>query len=213
VTGVQTCALPIWKYSAEGAYQFGQKQDPNLKNSLVAPSAVTTGFREIDAFAVNSKLSYLFKDKLNNQLSLSYEFISGDNPKSKNDEMFDVLWGRWPRWSEIGLYIYAPEARVGQEANLHRLGPTWSVSPFKDLDFTAAYQVLLAQEEVATRAVAPGLFTNAGTFRGHFLQAVLKYKFSQHLSGHLWSEFLFPGDYYVSRSMIPFLRAEIMLTF
>jgi len=41
---------------------------------------------------------------------------------------------------------------------------------------------------------------------------VLKYKFSKHLSGHLWSEFVFPGDYYVNRDMITFLRAEIMLT-
>lgn len=202
-----------WKYSAEGAYQFGQKQDPNIKSIYLAPSAVTTGFRDLDAFGVNSKLTYLFKDKLNNQVGVSYEFLTGDNPKSKNDEMFDVLWGRWPRWAEIGLYMYAPEARIGQEANLHRFGPTYSVSPMKNLDFTASYYALFSEEQVATRAAGPGLFSNSGNFRGHFVQGVLKYKFSQHLSGHLWSEFLFPGDYYVQKTMIPFLRAEVSLAF
>ena len=56
-------------------------------------------------------------------------------------------------------------------------------------------------------------FTGTGDFRGHYLQAVLKYKFNKHLSGHLWSEFLFPGDFYASRGMMDFLRAEIMYTF
>jgi hypothetical protein len=56
-------------------------------------------------------------------------------------------------------------------------------------------------------------FSNSGTFRGHYLQGVLKYKFSEHLSGHLWSELLFPGDYYTQRKTMSFLRAELMFTF
>jgi hypothetical protein len=221
-----------WKYSAEGAYQFGRKQDPELNgqtggpNPLLADSAQTTGFRNLSAFGVNSKLSYLFKDPMNNQLSLSFEFLSGDDPNTKTDEMFDVLWGRWPRWSEMyNIYGYVQETRVGQTANLYRFGPTWSLSPVKNLDFSASYFAMFADQAVPTRdlneTLLPALggpamlgpFTGTGNFRGHYLQAVLKYKFSKHLSGHLWSEFLFPGNYYVSRSMMDFLRAEIMFTF
>lgn len=206
-----------WKYSVEGAYQCGQKEDPGLNHAglspYLSPAAQAAGFRDMAAFAANTKLSYLFNDKLKNQVSLSYEFISGDNPNTKNDEMFDVLWGRWPRWSEIGLYIYAPEARVGQEGNLHRFGPTWSVSPVKNLTFSTSYYALFSDQNAATRAVAPGLFTQSGNFRGHFAQAVLKYAFNKHLNGHLWGEVLFPGDYYVIRTVIPFLRAEVTLTF
>ena len=58
----------------------------------------------------------------------------------------------------------------------------------------------------------PGV-TFGGNFRGHYLQVILKYKFSRHLSGHLWSEFLFPGNYYVSRNVVDFLRAEVLFTF
>jgi len=215
-----------WKYSVEGAYQFGEKQDPELNqggsNPLLAPSAQTTGFRDIKAFAVNNKLNYLFKDPWNNQLAFSYEFISGDNSRTGNDEMFDVLWGRWPRWSEMyNIYSYVPESRVGQTANLHRFGPTWSVTPIKDLDFSLSYYALLADQNAPTRALnqAFGLpaadtpFTNNGNFRGHYFQAILKYKFTKNISGHLWSEFLLPGDYYVSRGMVDFLRAEMMFTF
>jgi hypothetical protein len=167
----------------------------------------------MNAFGVNSKLSYLFKDKLSNQLSLSFEFLSGDNPNTGSDEMFDVLWGRWPRWSEIALYSYAAETRIGQQANLNRFGPTWSLFPVKNLEFSASYYALFAIEDIPTREASSTLFTNDGQFRGHFIQAFLKYKFSQHLSAHLWSEFLFPGDYYVNKDLMTFLRAEVMFTF
>ncbi len=90
---------------------------------------------------------------MNTQLGLSYEFLSGDDPSTKNDEMFDVLWGRWPRWSEVyNIYSYVQETRVGQTANLHRIGPTLTLTPIKDLDLSASYYVLLADQEVATRS-------------------------------------------------------------
>ena len=202
-----------WKYSAEGAYQLGTKQDARV----MFPTS-STDYRGINAYGFNSKLSYLLKDPLNNQFNFSFEYLSGDNPNSKGDEMFDVLWGRWPRWSEIGLYSYAAETRIGQEANLIRFGPTWTVNPLKKMEFSASYYALFAPESVATRDATaksgtPGtLFTDNGHFRGHFLSGMLKYKFSQHMSGHLWSEFQFPGDYYVSKTMIPFLRAELFFT-
>ena len=225
-----------WKYSAEGAYQFGRKQDLELNSALAYlrpndPSVQTTGFRELSAFGVNSKLSYLFKDRWNDQLSLSFEFLSGDDPNTKSDEMFDSLWGRWPQWSEMyNVYSYIQETRVGQTANLYRVGPTWSVTPVKDLNFSASYYALFADQAVPTRDIdasyqlpdltseggpnlkSQGPFSTTGTFRGHYLQAILKYKFSQHLSGHLWGELLFPGDYYVDRGMVTFLRAELMFS-
>jgi hypothetical protein len=196
-----------WKYSVEGAYQFGEKQD-----STVRYPSVISGYRDINAFGANTKLTYMLRDKLNNQFSLSYEFLSGDNPNTQDDEMFDVLWGRWPRWSEMGLYNFAAETRIGNEANMQRVGPTWSIDPIKNLNFSASYLAWLAIEDVPTRGV-PGPFTNTGNFRGHFFQGVLKYKFSKHLSGHLWSEFMLPGHYYTSTTLMSFLRAEVMLTF
>jgi hypothetical protein len=201
-----------WKYSVEGAYQFGEKQDPNLKHSDGGAAAALL-YHDLNAFGINSRLSYLFKDKLNNQAYLSFEYLSGDDPGTGSDEMFDVLWGRWPRWSELyNVYSYIPETRVGQTANLYRFGPGWSISPTKRMDFSVNYNALFSDQAVATRENIPSAFTGTGNFRGHYLQAILKYKFSQHMSGHLWSEFVFPGDYYKSTQMMTFLRAELLFT-
>lgn len=213
-----------WKYTVEGAYQFGRKLDPVLNQGganaqILEPSAQTTGFREIDAFGGQSKVTYLFGDEWKNQLSLSYEYLSGDNPHTKNDEMFDVLWGRWPQWSEMyNIYSYVPETRVGQTANLQRVGPTWSVTPVKKLDFSLSYYALFANQDVPTRALgapvfAQDSFSDSGDFRGHYLQAILKYKFNDYVSAHLWSEFLWEGDFYAKQQMMDFLRAEVMFTF
>ncbi len=200
-----------WNYSAEGAYQFGRKQ---YQYNAPVTAPLDEKSHNLDAFGVNSKISYLFNDKLNDQLSMVFEFLSGDNPNTGNDEMFDVLWGRYPQWSEMyNVYSYVNETRVGQTANLIRFGPTWSLDPIKDMNFSLSYNALFADQDVPTQATVPSDFTGTGDFRGHYLQAVLKYKFNKHLSGHLWSEFLFPGDYYTSRSMMDFLRAEIMYTF
>ncbi len=197
-----------WKYWVEGAYQFGRKHDP----AVLYPAPVT-GYRHIDAFGLNSKLIYMFKDKLNNQLTASLEILSGDDPNSNNDEMFDVLWGRWPRWSEIGLYSYAGETRIGQEANLIRFGPTWTINPTKKMEFSTSYYAMFTLTDTPTREVSPTLFSHNDNFRGHFASAILKYKFSQHMNGHLWSEFQFPGGYYAYHDVIPWFRAEVMFTF
>jgi hypothetical protein len=127
--------------------------------------------------------------------------------------MFDVLWGRYARWSEVGLFTYLPESRIGQEANLQRFGPTWTILPLAKLDFSASYFAMFASNDTATRASNPALFTGTGNFRGHFAQAFVKYRFNQHLSGHLWSEFYFPGDYYTSRTTAYFFRAELFFVF
>jgi hypothetical protein len=208
-----------WKYSAEGAYQFGQKKDPFLNragnNALLSPGAQTTDFRDLSAFGFNNKLSYLFNDKLKNQVFVSYEFLSGDDSNTKQDEMFDVLWGRWPRWSELYIpYSYIPETRTGQVGNIHRFGPGWSLVPMRNMDFSLNYNLMYSDQDTPTRANQPQLFSRNGSFRGHYLQAILKYKFSQHVSGHLWSEFVFPGNFYASGDQaMTFLRAELWFTF
>jgi hypothetical protein len=61
--------------------------------------------------------------------------------------------------------------------------------------------------------VAPTAFSNNGNFRGHYLQAVLKQQFTKNISGHLWGEWIWEGNYYAQRDLMTFLRAEVMFTF
>ena len=163
-----------WTYSVEGAYQFGQKQD-----GTVTYPVVENGWRTLSAYAGKLKLSYLFKDSLNNQLSLVGEFLSGDNPDSTGqDEMFDVLWGRWPRWSELYIYSYVNETsgKIAQMNNLGRVGASWSFNPVKKLTCSLMYNAMFAPESTPTRTVDSSLFTSTGNFRGHYIQAILKYQ-------------------------------------
>jgi len=199
-----------WSYSLEGAYQFGEKQDPTAKVPVSQ-----TGERDIAAFGANARLSYLCKDPRNNQFHLVYEYLSGDDPSTENDEMFDILWGRWPRMSELYLYsyIYETSGKVAQWNNLHRIGGGWTMAPMNGMHLGVYYNALFAPESVPTRTVAPALFTMDGDFRGHYLQAVLKHQFSKRLAGHLWGEWVWAGDYYATRDLFTFLRAELLFTF
>jgi len=205
-----------WFYSVEGAYQFGHKQDATVQASYVNSK---TDWREIAAYAGKAKLSYLFKDPMKNQISLIGEFLSGDDPNTKGkDEMFDILWGRWPRWSEAMPFYYANETsgRMAQMNNLGRIGASWSITPVKDTTFTAMYNALLAPESVPTRDMTTTTieqFSRNGNFRGHYVQTVLKHQFNKHMSAYVMGEGIWQGDYYNQHDLMTFVRAEINLTF
>lgn len=192
-----------WKYRMEGALQFGQRQEPRL----------STAYNGVEAFGFNSRLSYLFKDKWNNQLHLDYEYLSGDDPATARNEMFDVLWARWPRFSEMYIYSYAPEVRIAQVANLHRFGPSWTLSPTKKMDLSFAYNLMYADEPASPLVAANAAFAKTGSFRGHYLQGILKYKFCANASGHLWAEMVAPGSFYTFQQPHTWLRAEMLFTF
>ena len=204
---------PNWKYALEGAYQCGEKEDPMVQHPVPE-----TQRREISAYGANASLTYLVKDPMDNQFSAVFEYLSGDNPKTTGrDEMFDVLWGRWPRWSELYIYSYANETggKIAQMNNLLRFGPNWTVTPANNTTFSLTYNALFAPQAVPTRAVNIPVtqFSNDGHFRGHYVQAVLKHKFSKYISAHLWAEAVSQGDYYARRDLMTFVRAETVFAF
>jgi hypothetical protein len=202
-----------WSYSAEGAYQFGSKQDATVGKAYVNSS---TDFRDISAYAGKLRVNYLFKDQMKNQVSLVGEFLSGDDPNTKGkDEMFDVLWGRWPRWTELGTWCYAAETsgKYLQMNNLGRVGLNWNVTPVKGLNFNAMYNALFAPESTPTRTIAATQFSNNGNFRGHYVQGILKYQWNKYVTAQVKGELLCEGDYYSHRDLMSFLRTELNFTF
>jgi hypothetical protein len=202
-----------WSYSVEGAYQFGHKQDAMVGAAYVNS---TKDWREINAYAGKLRINYLFKDHMQNQVSLIGEFLSGDDPNTKGkDEMFDVLWGRWPRWTELGTWCYATETagKYLQMNNIGRVGPNWNITPLKGLNFNLMYNALFAPESIPTRTLAATQFNNKGNFRGHYVQGILKYQWNKYVSTQIKGELLCEGDYYAHRDLMSFLRTELNLTF
>ena len=202
-----------WSYSVEGAYQFGHKQDAMVGADYVNSKE---DWRDINAYAGKVRVNYLFKDQMKNQVSLVGEFLSGDDPNTKGtDEMFDVLWGRWPRWTELGTWCYAAETagKYLQMNNIGRIGLNWNVTPVKGLNFNAMYNALFAPESTPTRTIAATQFSNNGNFRGHYVQGILKYQWNKYVTTQVKGELLCEGDYYSHRDLMSFLRTELNITF
>jgi hypothetical protein len=203
---------PHWSYSAEGAWQWGWKQDSSVRT----PVNLGAARRDIQSYGWNAKLSYLCKDAMDNQVSLVGEFLSGDDPGTTGkDEMFDVLWGRWPRFSELYIYSYPMETagKVAQLNNLLRLGTSWSFVPAKGTTVSLTYNAWFAPESVPTRAMNSALFSRSGHFRGNFGQLWVKHQFSNHVSGQVWAEVLREGNYYARRDLLSYVRAEMLVGF
>ncbi len=178
----------------EGAYQFGDKNGERMS-----------------AWGLNGRIGYAFNDAMKNELRLNFEYLSGDNPNSAQNEQFDPLWGRWPQWSELFVYTDIRETRVAQTTNLIRIGPEYVVKPLPQVELDLRYNALFANENIADSS----FINDNGYFRGHLFSAILRYKLNQHLSAHLWTEYLVPGDYYqdANRDNAVYFRAELFLTF
>lgn len=195
-----------WNARGEGAYQFGNRFNP----AMFGANAPT----ELSAYGFNGRISYLFNDQIKNQLRLSYEYLSGDDPNSSTNGQFDPLWGRWPQWSELYIYTYAMETRVAETTNLQRVAFGWQANPTQKLELAADYHLLFANDNTFADS-KPTIFTSDGKFRGQLFTAVARYKFNRYMAGHLWGEYFIPGDYYTRdrRDNAVYLRAELVFTF
>ncbi len=188
---------PNWALRAEGAYEWG-----------------TRNHRDLNALGFNSRLTYSFNDNLKNQLHGDFEYLSGDDPNNGSDQAFDPLWGRWPQWSELMIYQWPLDSRVGEATNLQRLNVGWIAQVHPTTQLLVDYHALWADEESTRYASQTANISHDGDFRGHLFTAWLKTKFSKHVSGHLVAEYLATGDYYAEnrRDDSFFVRAEVNLT-
>ncbi len=168
----------------------------------------TAQVQNYQALAAQSQITYSFKDKLNNTVRAGYEFLSGDDPTTSEYERSDLIWGRYPRYSELLVYNPTTGPRTGDLGNYHRFTAGWSINPFRKTQFALDYHALFSVEHEAVYGTQ-----TTGDFRGHLVTALLEYTFNKHLKGHLRAEFFAPGSYYdgtgASKEMETFLRAEL----
>lgn len=216
--GARVAGTPAehWQYSVEGAYQWGRRNDAS-GTFTAATNLAKYGelSRDVASYGGIAKLTYSFKDKLNNQLTFSTEYLSGDKAGTGKDEMFDNLWGRIPRISEVWAVTLGQDTgRNSQYSNLYRFGATWSLAPTKNTTVSATYGALFAPEANPTRVAASNkLFSRDSHFRGQIFQVVVKQKFTKQLSGLVLAEFCPMGGYYTHTDNMTFLRAEMLVTF
>jgi len=200
-------------------YTFGVRQAStltdhwSLRDELAGQFGDKNG-QHVCALATLNRLTYFFNDKYSNELHMDYEFVSGDDPRTKGtNEAFDMLWGRWPRWSELYIYTYAMDGGVAANNNLHRIAWGWQMNPMRNMQISLDYHLLFADENTYG-GVKPG-FSKGGKFRGQLLTWWLRYKFSEHLSSHVMAEVFGPGDYYTPQknSTAAWVRWELIFSY
>ena len=183
-------------YRVEVAPQFGEKERENL-NSL----------------GVNSRLMHKLQDAIQSTVFFDYEYRSGDDDPNGH---FDILWGRYPQWSEIfNGYADAVEGPPAMSTNLHRFGPGLVCSPMDEMTLTALYQILMGDRNLP----APGLLSDNGHLRGQLLAAIVKHNLVKHgdvvhVKHHFLGELFFPGNFYSHDRNDPaaFARYEILFS-
>ena len=187
-----------WKYRAEAAYQTGRKAGDL---PVGRPNRLATDPPEdLSAWGTLDTLEYQFKDPHDNATHFTYEYASGDDPGTNRDERFDLLWGRWPRWSELMIYTWANETRVADNTNLHRFNIGHRIQINRQWQLTGDYHALFADQNSGATSPTRLHLSNSEKFRGHLLTSWLRYKFSDQLYGHVLGEYFTPGDYYVNPS-------------
>ena len=179
-------AADHWKYRAEGAIQTGEKSD-------ITADLNAGEMQDMEGYGALATLEYQFKDSHANATHVTYEYASGDDPDTEDNEQFDLLWGEWPRWSELLIYTASYETTPAELTNLHRLNVGHKFDLTKQWTLTADYHALWADE---TGSSSRYDISDDDKFRGHLITAWAKFKFSSQLYGHLLGEYFIPGDYY-----------------
>ncbi|MFA5784662.1 MAG: hypothetical protein WC962_07260 [Phycisphaerae bacterium] len=203
-----------WSARAEGAMQVGDKEEP-----------FTGRMADLEAFGFVSKLDYNFNDEKKNNLHIGYEYLSGDDPDTRDYEQFDPLWGEWPQWSELYVYTYNLETMIGETTNLHRFNVGHSFKPAPNWQINTDYHALWAAENTSDQAryaypwynVVSNDFntSNDSKFRGHLFTLWVKWQCCPQLRWHWLAEYFSPGSYYSQaiRDGAYFLRFNIEYTF
>lgn len=187
---------PRWKLRAEGAYEWGTRNDADLS-----------------AFGFNGRLGYLLNDRYDQELHLGYEYLSGDDPGDASDQAFDPLWGRWAQWSELLIYDATLDSRISECTNFQRINLGWGAQVHPTARVTLDYHAVWANENSARTPAQFANLSEDGKFRGHLFAGWLRIKLDRHLSGHLVAEYFQPGNYYAKdrRDNGFFVRAELSL--
>lgn len=205
-----------WKYSTNVAGQFGNRDGQ--------AGAYTNNNQEICAWATNNRITYLFNDAWKDEVYFDYEFLSGDKAhrysNDGRDEGFDVLWGRYPRWTEGYGFSYAAENRGNMNGrtmdlgNTHRFGPGWSAKPTSAMEVGLRYNFLFADETTQYDLNPQNLVFGSSHYRGQMLVPYFKYAFNQHMFTRVMPEFFFPGGFYkdLCNDVGTFVRVEFVFT-
>ena len=164
--------------------------------------------RDLRAWAGYARIRKAFAGPTKPSLSLAYIGMSGDDPATAEIEGWDPLFSRWPRWSELYIYSYAPETGVAYWTNTGMWEAELRLAPARPLALRATYYRMSAFHAWA----AKGALFGPGTGRGDLFQLRADLALGASWKGHVLWEHLSPGDFYSGGDSGHFLRFEVTYT-
>jgi hypothetical protein len=183
-----------WKLRGEIAYQWGEYNGGNDKSAFGGYAFLTRSFKEA---------------RFSPSIEIGYSYLSGDKPSTTKDEGWDPVFSRWPWWSELMLYYYLYDGEIAKWTNLNGWRTSLNLNLSKNTILSLYYNYLRANEPKPVFNL--GI---KGKERGHVPQLILKHKFTDYLSSHLWIEYFILGDYYPDNHKNSlFLRWELSFKF
>lgn len=183
------------KANIELAYQVGERGDVDQRG-FGTDSFLLYAIRPLEEWSVEARAGFYY--------------LSGDDPKTKDDEGWNPLWARYPQYSELYVYAWDAEA-AGRWSNLMMPNVGLSLKPVAWMKVSLFGGYMVAPEEDG-----PG----GGDERGWL--GVAKSEFTirekllgkkDKLTGHLWFEVLEPGDYYKVNDTAWLARWQVLYEF
>lgn len=138
-----------------------------------------------------------------------YWGFSGDDPATKDNEGWDPIFSRWPKWSELYIYSQVREKGVAYWTNTGMFQAETGFSPHKKIDLRFTFYQMNAFHPFPGNAAMFG----SGTNRGQNFQAKMDFVPYKNFKGHVLYETQAPGDFYRNQPGGYFLRFEISYLF
>ncbi|MBN2412620.1 alginate export family protein [candidate division KSB1 bacterium] len=188
--------VPKLSLTTEWAYQFGSQGESDQRS-----------------FGGYAYLSYLAQEQKKGTFKGGLNILSGDDPATANNEGWDPIFSRWPKWSELYIYSHLAETiqgarRVAYWTNTLSPYVQYAVNLSEKVNLSATFYHLQAMQ---ARKLGD---TESGKTRGNELQILINFKFTQNLTAHFLYDYFAPGDFYAEpRTGGVFIRGELMYRF
>ena len=188
------------KGNFEAAYQFGSQGDVDINAGMA------------DGFVV---YALPFAQAMKPAVDAGVYYLTGDDPKTKDNEAWDPLWARYPQFSELYVYSFDADMPAARWSNVMMPHVGVSCEPTARVKTSLAAAYLQAPEKDG-----PG----GGDERGWLYKAMAEFKIAEglmvktgglkdKLTGHLLVEALEPGDYYKVDDTAYFARWQLAYEF
>lgn len=155
-----------------------------------------------------SYLKRTFGAKSQHYVLGGYWGMSGDDPATRNqDEGWDPLYSRWPKWGELLTHGQFREGGPSFWTNTALWQAELLYTPIKPLNVRLTYYKLDAFHPFPW---GDARIFGSGAFRGHMPQVRADFALNKHLTGHVLWEYLKTGNFYLNRTQAYFLRFELI---